>query len=46
MQRHSCQAAKARQRHVGDFRNWKDHDAYKKAFDRVLRDLKAEADNL
>ena len=31
-----------RQRHIGDFRNWKDHDAYKKAFERLLRDLKAE----
>jgi hypothetical protein len=31
-----------RTRHIGDFRNWKDHDAYKKAFDRLLRDLKAE----
>ncbi len=31
-----------RTRHIGDFRNWKDHDSYKKAFDRLLRDLKAE----
>lgn len=30
-------------RHIGDFINWKDHDEYKKAFDRLLRDLKAEA---
>ena len=28
--------------HIGDFRNWKDHDAYKEVFDRLLRDLKAE----
>jgi hypothetical protein len=28
------------QRHIGDFRRWKDHDSYKKSFDRVLRDLK------
>ena len=28
-----------RSRHIGDFSNWKDHDAYKKAFDRLLRDL-------
>ncbi len=28
-----------RTRHVGDFRLWKDHDAYKSAFDRLLRDL-------
>jgi hypothetical protein len=28
------------QRNIGDFRGWKDHDGYKKSFDRVLRDLK------
>jgi len=32
-----------RQRHIGDFSEWKDHDSYQKAFDRLLRDLKAEA---
>jgi len=31
-----------RSRHMGDFRKWKDHDSYQKAFDRLLRDLKAE----
>ena len=31
-----------RTRHIGDFRTWKDHDAYQKAFARLLRDLKAE----
>ena len=31
-------AAKLRARHIGDFRRWKDHDAYK-AFERVLRGL-------
>jgi TIR domain/Pentapeptide repeats (8 copies) len=30
-----------RQRHIGDFRRWKDHDAYQQAFQRLLRDLKA-----
>jgi len=30
-------------RNIGDFRAWKDHDAYQKAFDRLLRDLKAES---
>lgn len=36
-------AAKIRRtRNIGDFRNWKDHDSYRKAFDRLLRDLKAE----
>jgi hypothetical protein len=28
-------------RNVGDFTNWKSHDDYQKAFDRLLRDLKA-----
>jgi hypothetical protein len=28
------------QRNIGDFRRWKDHDAYKQSFDRVVRDLK------
>jgi uncharacterized protein YjbI with pentapeptide repeats len=37
-------AADIRQtRHIGDFRTWKNRDFYKKAFDRLLRDLKAEA---
>ena len=36
-------AAKIRRtRHVGDFTRWKDHDSYRKAFDRLLRDLRAE----
>jgi uncharacterized protein YjbI with pentapeptide repeats len=30
-----------RTRHIGDFRDWKNHDLYKKAFDRLLRNLKA-----
>jgi TIR domain/Pentapeptide repeats (8 copies) len=29
-----------RQRHIGDFRQWKDHDAYQRAFNRLLHDLK------
>jgi hypothetical protein len=32
-----------RSRHIGDFSDWKNHDSYKKAFDRLMRDLKAEA---
>ena len=32
-----------RQRHIGDFSKWKDPDSYQKAFDRLLKDLKAEA---
>jgi TIR domain/Pentapeptide repeats (8 copies) len=35
-------AAKLRARHIGDFRRWKDHDAYTKAFERVLRDLRVK----
>jgi TIR domain len=30
------------QRNIGDFRGWKDHDRYKKHFQRLLRDLKIE----
>jgi hypothetical protein len=29
------------QRNIGDFRKWKDHDAYQQVFERVLRDLKS-----
>jgi hypothetical protein len=32
-----------RTRQIGDFSNWKDHDSYQKAFDRLLRDLKSDA---
>lgn len=28
-------------RNVGDFTRWKDHDSYQKAFDKLVRDLKA-----
>jgi hypothetical protein len=31
-----------RSRHIGDFCEWKEHDAYQGAFDRLLRDLMAE----
>ena len=30
------------QRHIGDFTRWKEHDAYQKALDRLLRDLRVE----
>jgi hypothetical protein len=30
------------ERHIGDFTCWKDHDRYQQAFERLLRDLKAE----
>ena len=32
-----------RTRHIGDFTRWKNHNAYEKAFARLLRDLKAES---
>jgi len=32
-----------RTRHIGDFTNWRDHDTYQKAFQRLLRDLKADS---
>jgi hypothetical protein len=35
-------AAIRRTRHIGDFTRWKDHDSYQKAFERLLRDLKAD----
>lgn len=31
-----------RTRHIGDFCGWKGHDKYKKAFEKLMRDLKAE----
>ena len=30
-----------RRRHIGDFSNWKDEGSYRKAFERLLRNLKA-----
>jgi endogenous inhibitor of DNA gyrase (YacG/DUF329 family) len=42
METHEAWAADIRRtRHIGDFREWKNHDSYKKAFERLLRDLKA-----
>jgi hypothetical protein len=35
-------AVEVREYHLPDFSNWKDHDAYQLALDRLLRDLKAE----
>jgi uncharacterized protein YjbI with pentapeptide repeats len=35
-------AREMREYFIPDFSNWKDHDSYRKAFDRLLRDLKAE----
>ena len=33
-------AETVRDRNIGDFRNWNDHDSYQKAFQRLLKDLK------
>jgi hypothetical protein len=35
----SCASVERRARHIGDFTRWKDHDAYKQTFERVVRDL-------
>jgi hypothetical protein len=35
-------AIELREYFMPDFSNWKDHDSFEKAFDRLLRDLKAE----
>jgi hypothetical protein len=35
-------AREIREYFIPDFSKWKDHDSYQKAFDRLLRDLKAE----
>ncbi len=35
-----------RMRHIGDFTRWKEHDEYQKAFARLIRDLKAEAQKM
>jgi hypothetical protein len=35
-------AVKLRQRNIGDFRRWKERDAYNQSLARVLRDLKAK----
>jgi len=45
--KHAWAADIQRTRHIGDFRDWKNHDLYKRAFDRLLRDLqiKGEADS-
>ncbi len=35
-------AREIREYFIPDFSNWKNHDSYKKAFERLLRNLKAE----
>jgi len=34
-----------RVRSIGDFRKWKNHDSYQKSFDKLMRDLEAEANS-
>ena len=34
--------AEIREYFIPDFSNWKDHDAFERSFERLLRDLKAE----
>ncbi len=40
METNEAWAAQLRHRLIGDFRHWRDHDGYKRSFERVLRDLK------
>ena len=35
-------AVEVREYFIPDFSTWKEHDAYQRAFDRLLRGLKAE----
>lgn len=45
MQTTQAWAAKLRRtRHIGDFTNWTNSQAYRQAFERLLRDLKMEND--
>jgi hypothetical protein len=47
MKTNAAWAAHLRQkRHIGEFSRWKDHDSYQKAFERLLRDLEAQAECL
>jgi uncharacterized protein YjbI with pentapeptide repeats len=39
MKTNEAWAAKLRARLIGDFQHWKDHDAYKRSFEHVVRDL-------
>jgi hypothetical protein len=33
----------SRARHIGGFTSWREHDAYRQALERLLRDLKVAA---
>jgi hypothetical protein len=39
MKTNEAWAAKLRARLIGDFQHWKDHDAYKRSFERIVHDL-------
>lgn len=39
-------AKEIREYYIPDFSNWKDHDSFEKAFERLLSDLKASAEDL
>jgi hypothetical protein len=43
MQTSEAWAAKLRARHIGDFTGWKERDSYRRSFERLIRDLRAEA---
>jgi len=38
---HAWAADIRRNRHIGDFRNWRDQDSFRKSLDRLIRDLKS-----
>ena len=38
-------AREIREYFIPDFSNWKDHDSYQQAFERLLRDLRAEVES-
>jgi TIR domain len=40
--RQAWAASIRRRRHIGDFTNWHDAEAYERAFERLIRDLKAQ----
>jgi TIR domain/Pentapeptide repeats (8 copies) len=42
MQAQEAWAAKLRNRHIGDFCRWKEHDSYQESFERLMHDLRVE----
>jgi hypothetical protein len=39
----SVSAALVRMKHIGDFTQWTDHDSYRRAFSRLVKDLTVSA---